>query len=147
MFSVMCIIYQRLLFKNKKSAVFKKKTSKQAIKHTNKKMSVICWQLTLAEPGRKRNYTVVGEKSWSMGKPPKQNSNMKARGQIYEDKWALWNSVKECIFWKSPVILRLCQTIIGTRKHLIYKISRNSPLSLQLYSQLNRWCPDSTQPA
>lgn len=35
-------------------------------------------------------------------------------------------------FGKSPGILRPCQTIIAMRKHIIYKISKNSPLSLQL---------------
>lgn len=39
---------------------------------------------------------------------------------------------KKDAFGKSPGILRPCQTIIGMRKHIIYKISKNSPLSLQL---------------
>lgn len=92
--------------------------------------------MTLSEPGRNRNYVVVGEKFWILAKLPKQNSNKKIRDQtIYEGKGDSSGFSERMYCWKSPVILRLCQTIIGTRKHLIYKISRNSPLSLQLYTE------------
>lgn len=40
--------------------------------------------------------------------------------------------IQKDVFRKSPGILRPCQTIFGMRKHIIYKISKNSTLSLQL---------------
>lgn len=90
---------------------------------------------SFAEPESNSNYFVVRQKKYGMLASESKNLYFKKKN----NKWScllrqmeILVIIQKDVFRKSPGISKPSQTIFGMRKHIIYKISKNSPLSLQL---------------